>query len=116
MSGVASIGRRWKLQAPIAQSSTTAARMAQRNWIAAAMMRSRSAGRSDNGTASMVMAGSGLLDLGAAQEGPIGHIVGVGFESAQDLGPFGTEAPVCAPPDHICVAHLGKEHDRKNVV
>src|SRR3546814_15289385 len=44
MSGVASIGRRWKLQAPIAQRSTTAARMAQRNWIAAAMKRSRSAG------------------------------------------------------------------------
>src|SRR3546814_18781539 len=89
MSGVASIGRRWKLQAPIAQSSTTAARMAQRNWIAAAMMRSSSAGRSDNGTASMVMAGSRLLDLGADQEGAIGHIVGAGFESAQDPGPFG---------------------------
>src|SRR3546814_3001866 len=88
MSGVASIGRRWKLQAPIAQSSATAARMAQRNWIAAAMMRSSSAGRSGNGTASMVMAGSRLLDIAADPEGAIGQIVGAGVASDQDLGQF----------------------------
>src|SRR3546814_2518502 len=101
----------------MAQSSATGARGAQRNWIAAAMMRSSSAGRSDNGTASMVMAGSRLLDIGAEQEGAIGHIVGAGFESAQDLGPFGRAAPDCEHPDLISVADLGKDHlevDRKS--
>src|SRR3546814_17412952 len=98
MSGVASIGSRWKLQAPIAQSSATAARMAQRNWIAAAMMRSSSAVRSCNGTASMVMAGSRLLDIGADQEGAIGPLFGTGFEPAQILRALGRPAP---DADHL---------------
>src|SRR3546814_9547683 len=56
------------------------------------------------------MAGSQRLDIGADQEGAIGHIVVAGFESAQDLGPFGRAAPDCEHPDLISVADLGKDH------
>src|SRR3546814_1167131 len=58
----------------------------------------------------MVMAGSRLLDIGADQEGAIGHIFGTGFEPAQDLRPFGRAAPDAEHPDLISVADLGIDH------
>src|SRR3546814_4658490 len=107
MSGVASIGRRWNDQTPIAQSSATTLSTAQRKRIALATRRSRSAGRAGL-TISVVMAGPRLLDVGADQEGAIGHIFGAGFKAAQHFGPFRRSAPDLQHPHFI--AKIGRAH------
>ena len=87
MSGVASIGRRWKLQTPTAADTATSASTIQRSRIEAAMMRSSMV------APLVVVARAGHFDVRADEEGAVGDVFGAWLEAGQDFGPFRGLAP-----------------------
>src|SRR5262245_52105587 len=100
MSGVASIGKRWKLHTASTTSAATATSTNQRTRI------DRSISFSSIVVSSMIVHGAGLLDIGADEKGVVGHVFGARFEPAQHLGPFGRLA---SEPQHahlVCLADL----------
>src|SRR4051794_24603576 len=106
MSGVASIGRRWKLHTPMPHRTTTTQSTAQRKRMEPARMRSSKPGRSGL-RVSVVMACPRLLDVGTDQECAFGDIFGARLKAAQHFSPFRRAAPNLQHSHLIGVADLG---------
>src|SRR5687768_13043959 len=79
MSGVASIGRRVKLQLPSATSASVSASISQRCDIAKRITPSSKPGRS------VVMRSTGLLDVGLHQVALLDHHRIAGVDPGEDL-------------------------------